>query len=427
MGLNENYEKSLSKYLCFLLRHKPERAKLDMDKHGWVSVEQLIVNVNQYSKYQLDVYQLEKIVAEDDKGRYVFDDTYEHIKCCQGHSIPWVEPELKYCSPPTYLYHGTTTEALEAILESGAIKKMQRHAVHLHSDINEAWRVAERWGKTPVVLKIAAYKMNIDGYTFGVPASDRPWGTSRYVTLNCQELCNGETWLTEEVPVKYLCDPVYKKSNGEIENIYLDHNWKETTHIRDVIVGRPRLCLVDDFGDYNRASLEQGYSNYSNYSDSELLKLDDYQIRGIMNIDTWVRIARLDPSRLTEEQLRAAEHKLKDRVTIDESDVALILDIIKEKKILYCLPSIDSFYISNGISTEDVHNALKSLTIDDYIPSSNDGTPRYIGDVVLTFKPKKTWIFDDKLKMDKPMIKIKLDIDRNDYDTMILVLINAHK
>lgn len=83
MGLNENYEKSLSKYLCFLLRHKPERAKLDMDKHGWVSVEQLIVNVNQYSKYQLDVYQLEKIVAEDDKGRYVFDDTYEHIKCCQ--------------------------------------------------------------------------------------------------------------------------------------------------------------------------------------------------------------------------------------------------------------------------------------------------------------------------------------------------------
>ena len=246
MGVNEYNEKALSKYLCFLLRHNPERAKLDMDKHGWVSVEQLITNVNLYSKYHLDVYQLEKIVAEDDKGRYVFDENYEHIKCYQGHSIPWVEPEIKHRVPPMYLFHGTTAEALEAILKSGAIKKMQRHAVHLHSDIDEAWRAAERWGRTPVVLKIAACDMYADGYAFGVPASDRPWGKSRCVTLNGKELCNGEIWLTEEVPVKYLCDPVYKKVNGEIEYVYLDHNWEKNMHIRDTIVGHPGLCLADD-------------------------------------------------------------------------------------------------------------------------------------------------------------------------------------
>ncbi len=27
----------LSKYLCLLLRHQPEKAGLDMDEHGWVS------------------------------------------------------------------------------------------------------------------------------------------------------------------------------------------------------------------------------------------------------------------------------------------------------------------------------------------------------------------------------------------------------
>lgn len=205
MGLNEYDEKALSKYLCFLLRHKPERAKLDMDKHGWVSVEQLITNVNLYSKYRLDDNLLEKIVAEDDKGRYAFDNTHEHIKCCQGHSIPWVEPEIKHRVPPMYLFHGTTAEALEAILKSGAIKKMQRHAVHLHSDIDEAWRAAERWGKNPVVLKIAACDMYADGYAFGVPASDRPFGKSRFVTLNGQELCDVGIWLTEEVPVRYIC------------------------------------------------------------------------------------------------------------------------------------------------------------------------------------------------------------------------------
>ena len=36
----------LSKYLCLLLRHQPAKAELDMDEHGWVSVEQLINGVN---------------------------------------------------------------------------------------------------------------------------------------------------------------------------------------------------------------------------------------------------------------------------------------------------------------------------------------------------------------------------------------------
>ena len=44
--------KNLSKYLCLLLRHKPEDAELDMDEHGWVSVKQLINNVNKFSKYR---------------------------------------------------------------------------------------------------------------------------------------------------------------------------------------------------------------------------------------------------------------------------------------------------------------------------------------------------------------------------------------
>ena len=63
----------LSKYLCLLLRHQPEKAELDMDEHGWVSVEQLIVGVNRHSSYKLDRELLEQIVAEDNKGRYRYD------------------------------------------------------------------------------------------------------------------------------------------------------------------------------------------------------------------------------------------------------------------------------------------------------------------------------------------------------------------
>ena len=67
----------LSKYLCLLLRHQPDKAGLDMDEHGWVSVEQLIVGVNRHSSYKLDRELLEQIVAEDNKGRYRFDEKHE--------------------------------------------------------------------------------------------------------------------------------------------------------------------------------------------------------------------------------------------------------------------------------------------------------------------------------------------------------------
>lgn len=181
----------LSKYLCLLLRHQPEKAGLDMDERGWVSVEQLISGVNLHSSYRIDRELLEKIVADDNKGRYRFDEKHEKIKCCQGHSVSWVEPELNYCEPPEFLYHGTTTKALEAIEESGRIDKMQRHAVHMQADINKAWQSAERWHKTPVVLKIAASEMAHDGYGFGVTEN--------------------EVWCTESVPLKYICNKIYKE------------------------------------------------------------------------------------------------------------------------------------------------------------------------------------------------------------------------
>ena len=100
-------------------------------------------------------------------------------------SLIWLRHEDEW------VYHGTATMALEAIEASGAIKKMKRHAVHMQADINKAWQSAERWHKTPVVLKISASTMAKDGYTFGVTEN--------------------EVWCTEELPVKYICDRVYKE------------------------------------------------------------------------------------------------------------------------------------------------------------------------------------------------------------------------
>ena len=96
-------------------------------------------------RYQLTLEQLKYIVESDEKGRYRFNPDQSRIKACQGHSIPWVEPELLIMEPPKFLYHGTHVEALERIMESGAISKMERHAVHLQAESGKAWTSARRW------------------------------------------------------------------------------------------------------------------------------------------------------------------------------------------------------------------------------------------------------------------------------------------
>lgn len=180
----------LSVYLSYLLRHEPWTVGLEMDRHGWVSTEELIRRVNETGKHRLSRELLEQIVADDEKGRYRFSPDGTRIKACQGHSIEWVEPELTVCEPPQYLYHGTTAKACRDIRRSGAIDKMNRHAVHMQAQVEPAWKSAvRRRGQTPVVLKIDARRMHADGFEFGVS--------------------DNQVWCTASVPVAYICEEIW--------------------------------------------------------------------------------------------------------------------------------------------------------------------------------------------------------------------------
>lgn len=182
----------ISKYLCYILRHHPDEigaAHEVMDEHGWVSVDTLIDGVNRKGKYHITPQVLEMIVSTDGKGRYRFDETHSKIKCCQGHSIDWVIPEAEIKAPPEFLYHGTTAEAFEKIKASGHISKMSRHAVHMQADPDKAKQSAQRWHRTPVILKISALQMYKDGYEFGVTEN--------------------EVWCVESVPVEFVAECIY--------------------------------------------------------------------------------------------------------------------------------------------------------------------------------------------------------------------------
>ena len=171
-------EVKLSKKISCVLRHKPELAGLTMDKHGWVSVSDLI------KALPTDIETLEKIVALNDKKRFIFSEDKSRIRACQGHTIE-VDVELKEAVPPKYLYHGTLMKNRERIEKEG-LHPMKRLYVHLSADVNTAWSVAKR-------------RKSADGYV--IYRID----TEAMIRSHCKfwQAENG-VWLTNSVASKYL-------------------------------------------------------------------------------------------------------------------------------------------------------------------------------------------------------------------------------
>ncbi len=171
--------KSTSKYISLILRHKPEAIGISLDEHGWANVDELIAGVSRTQP--LDMATLERIVAEDEKQRYSFNEDKTLIRANQGHSIP-VDVELEEVEPPKILYHGTGEKYVASIDEKGLIPKSRLY-VHLSPDEVTAKKVGQRHGK-PVIYTVKSGEMHRDGISF-------------YRSVN-------GVWLVKAVPVKYF-------------------------------------------------------------------------------------------------------------------------------------------------------------------------------------------------------------------------------
>lgn len=169
----------LRKFLCLILRHKPEVIGITVDRHGWADVDELIRGVNR--KYPFDRELLEEIVRTDAKQRYTFDEDGTKIRANQGHSLP-VDLELAPLEPPPVLWHGSAERFRTSILEQGLLPQ-SRHQVHLSSDYETALTVGKRHG-APLVFQVQSGEMYRDGFLF-------------------YRAKNG-VWLTDAVPPSYL-------------------------------------------------------------------------------------------------------------------------------------------------------------------------------------------------------------------------------
>lgn len=134
-----------SKYLSYILRHKPEEVNSKLDEFGWLSVEDLVNNSD------FTIEELSAIVEAD--TRYEFSQDMTKIRAFHGHSVKGVKYQNEV-NKPILLFHGTTFEAYEKILKSQAILPMSRDQVHLSASKNDARRIARRHGDNIVIIMI---------------------------------------------------------------------------------------------------------------------------------------------------------------------------------------------------------------------------------------------------------------------------------
>ncbi len=170
----------ISKFLSYVLRHKPEAIGIALDAEGWVDVDELLTAAAQHGK-RISRELLKQIVATNDKQRFAFSPDGRSIRANQGHSVA-VDLALAPCDPPELLYHGTVERFLDSIRRQGLLRG-GRHHVHLSADRETAAKVGARRGR-PVIFVVQSAAMHRAGHQFFRSS-------------------NG-VWLTETVPPEFL-------------------------------------------------------------------------------------------------------------------------------------------------------------------------------------------------------------------------------
>ncbi|WP_208293321.1 RNA 2'-phosphotransferase [Pelagimonas phthalicica] len=169
-----------SKFISYVLRHKPDAIGLTLDAQGWADVPALLQKAEAHGT-ALSLEELKAIVRNDQKSRFSLSQDGQRIRAAQGHSVD-VCLGLEPVEPPDQLYHGTALNKL-SILRAEGLKPMSRRQVHLSADEATARQVGTRHGK-PHVLHVDAARMQADGFAF-------------------YQADNG-VWLTDHVPPEYL-------------------------------------------------------------------------------------------------------------------------------------------------------------------------------------------------------------------------------
>jgi len=168
----------ISRFLTYILRHRPPDYPLVFDERGFVEWRD-IVQLVQDRYYDVTEEQIRSVVVDSEKNRFQLEG--EKVRATYGHSFP-VDLEQQRVEPPETLYYGTARDLAQAMLRNG-LKPRDRQYVHLSISAEEAESVARRHDPTPTVIVVQARAAHEEGVRF---------------------YRSGPLFLTENVPPRFL-------------------------------------------------------------------------------------------------------------------------------------------------------------------------------------------------------------------------------
>lgn len=168
----------ISRFLSFLLRHRPEDYPLRFDSQGFVAWGELLGRVQERFP-EITEEALLSVVEGSDKKRFEF--FAGKVRATYGHSFP-VDLGLESVEPPSQLYHGSARDLAQTILREG-LKPRGRQYVHLSPSLEEAAAVGGRRDPFPAILVVDSQAAHASGISF---------------------YQSGPLFLAKEVPAKFL-------------------------------------------------------------------------------------------------------------------------------------------------------------------------------------------------------------------------------
>lgn len=159
---------ALSKFMSYMLRHRPDEFGLVLDEQGYVSFKEFLQAIHEEEGWRyVRRSHIQEVLLHDENHR--FEITEKRIRALYGHGdrAPIIYTEQQ---PPKMLYHGTSRKSYPVIIERG-LHPMGRKYVHLSTTREMALRIGQRKDPRPVILEVHAERAWEQGTKF-YPANE---------------------------------------------------------------------------------------------------------------------------------------------------------------------------------------------------------------------------------------------------------------
>lgn len=162
----------LSKYIAYLLKHKPEAGNLYLDAMGACKIDDLLKTVSQGMNFNVTRKNIERLARPPkdpaQKQRYIIEG--EYIRAGYGHSIEISGYEE--ITPIRNLYHGSPSYIVEKIAKD-CLSRMTRDKVHLSYNEDITLEAARRRSRKVTLLRVVIEEAIENGVKFYKSADER--------------------------------------------------------------------------------------------------------------------------------------------------------------------------------------------------------------------------------------------------------------